>query len=78
MYQKIKELADVAIALQNKDKMDAALKEISQLCTVEHVTYGKDKSYNTEAEMVADIQGIESPVIGKAKVVSAKIKGGAK
>jgi hypothetical protein len=32
MYTKIKQLADEAIALQNKDRMDAALREISALC----------------------------------------------
>lgn len=32
MYQRIKKLADDAIALQNKNTMDAALREIAQLC----------------------------------------------
>jgi hypothetical protein len=32
MYQHIKHLADEALALQNKDRMDAALREISALC----------------------------------------------
>jgi len=32
MYTKIKQLADEAIALQNKDRMDAALREISDIC----------------------------------------------
>ena len=32
MYQQIKHLADNALALQNKDRMDAALREISTLC----------------------------------------------
>jgi hypothetical protein len=32
MYSKIKQLADNAIALQNKDQMDAVLREISALC----------------------------------------------
>ena len=32
MYAKIKELADEAIALQNKDRMDAVLREISVKC----------------------------------------------
>lgn len=32
MYEKIKQLADEAIALQNKDRMDVALREISALC----------------------------------------------
>ena len=32
MYQQIKQLADEALALQNKDRMDAALREISALC----------------------------------------------
>jgi uncharacterized protein YerC len=31
-YQQIKQLADDAIALQNKDQMDAALREISGIC----------------------------------------------
>ena len=31
MYKQIKELADEAIALQNKDRMDAVLREISEL-----------------------------------------------
>jgi hypothetical protein len=32
MYEQIKKLADEALALQNKDRMDAALREISTLC----------------------------------------------
>ena len=32
MYKQIKQLADDAIALQNKDQMDAALREISAMC----------------------------------------------
>lgn len=32
MYQQIKQLADEALALQNKDRMDAALRDISALC----------------------------------------------
>lgn len=32
MLNKIKELADEAIALQNKDRMDAALREIRTMC----------------------------------------------
>lgn len=32
MLEKIKTLADEAVALQNKDRMDAALREISALC----------------------------------------------
>lgn len=32
MYKQIKALADEAIALQNKDRMDAALREISGIC----------------------------------------------
>ena len=33
MYQKIKALADEAIKLQNKNRMDAALREISAMCS---------------------------------------------
>lgn len=32
MYKQIKQLADEAVALQNKDRMDAALREIVVLC----------------------------------------------
>ena len=32
MYQQIKELADKAVELQNKDAMDAALREIIGIC----------------------------------------------
>lgn len=32
MHSKIKKLADDAIALQNKNGMDAALREISAMC----------------------------------------------
>lgn len=32
MINKIKQLADEAIKLQNKDRMDAVLREISVLC----------------------------------------------
>lgn len=32
MYQQIKQLANEALALQNKDHMDAVLCEISALC----------------------------------------------
>ena len=35
MYEQIKRLADEALALQNKDSMDAALREISALCARE-------------------------------------------
>lgn len=32
MYEQIKQLADDALGIQNKDRMDAALREISALC----------------------------------------------
>ena len=32
MYEQIKKLADEALAIQNKDRMDTALREISTLC----------------------------------------------
>lgn len=89
MYEQIKTLADKAIALQNKDHMDVALREISAICheafadahlealangsamlatsidesgEVEYVTYGVVKSFDSEAEMIIDIQGAPSPV----------------
>ena len=32
MYKQIKQLADDALALQNKDSMDAALRKVSAMC----------------------------------------------
>lgn len=32
MYQQIKQLADDALALQNKDRMDSALRQIGAMC----------------------------------------------
>lgn len=32
MYEQIKQLAEEALALQNKDRMEAALRKISALC----------------------------------------------
>jgi hypothetical protein len=34
MLNEIKKLADEAVALQNKDRMDAALREISEMCNI--------------------------------------------
>lgn len=36
MYQQIKHVADEALALQNKDRMDAALRDISALANAGH------------------------------------------
>jgi hypothetical protein len=138
MYEKIKTLADEAIALQNKNRMDAVLREISALCDqpapvaapaamdagqfeaaelaqhkagkpafanlktpepkesevvlgvksigdgYEMVTYGTAKTFDSEAEMIADIQGAPSPVFPlerakpEGKSVPAKQKGAKK
>jgi hypothetical protein len=44
MYEKIKTLADEAIALQNKTRMDAVLREISGICYMESMkTLFQDK-----------------------------------
>lgn len=32
MYEQIKKLADEALAIQNKDRMDAALRQIGAMC----------------------------------------------
>lgn len=102
MYAKIKKLADDALALQNKDAMDMALREISatagnmewpgydstkfpsamtadqfEAAELAHhkatkVTYGAAKGYDTEAEMIADIQGAPSPVFPLPESVTLK------
>ena len=52
MYEQIKQIADEAIKVQNKDKMDAALREISGLCgkpdRPETVPRGTPASFDTE------------------------------
>lgn len=67
MHKQIKELAEEALKLQNKNSMDEALRKIVAICDeppaqLEHVTYGTAKQFDTEAEMIADIQGRPSPV----------------
>lgn len=71
MYGQIMKLADDALKLQNKDRMDLALREIKSLCVPEEFTvkqYGETKEFSTEAEMVEHIQGIASTVIGKTPI----------
>lgn len=53
MLNKIKELADEALKLQNKNRMDEVLREISAMCTPE-------ESKNSVIETVADGERIES------------------
>lgn len=114
MYQEIKKLADEAVALQNKLRMEEVLRQISVICQQltdaellrseptgfrpafvnlkapapddshvvfgvksdgeQLVTYGTAKTFDSEAEMIADIQGAPSPVFP----LSAKAKKGAK
>jgi hypothetical protein len=62
MYAKFKELADEAIALQNKDRMDAALREISALCAPSVA----NKSF---AEAVAAETGGKVVTYGEADLV---------
>ena len=54
MYQEIKKLADEALALQNKLQMENALRTISSICEGAPVVYGTAKSYDSEAEMIAN------------------------
>ena len=52
MYQQIKHLADEALALQNKDGMDAALRGISTLC---------DRAVEQQPEQPGDEQVAQQP-----------------
>ncbi len=70
MFQQIKEKAEQALKLQNKNFMDKTLCDIVEMIqaathpktAVEVKTYGVAKTYDSEAEMIADIQGVASPV----------------
>ncbi len=59
MYQKIKQLADEALAIQNKDRMDAALREISAMC--EHFS-ARGRVF--EAEMIHGTPPVTTPEVG--------------
>lgn len=66
MYDQIKKLADDAVSLQNKDRMDVVLREISRICEDSnpvHVQYGHAMGFDPAAE---NIQGATPTVIGKS------------
>lgn len=48
MYQRIKQLADDAVKLQNKDRMDAALREISALTIAQMEAEAAPKAMDAE------------------------------
>ena len=52
MYQQIKQLADEALAQQNKDRMDAALRGISALC---------DQAAEQQPEQHGTVQAYQQP-----------------
>jgi DNA-binding SARP family transcriptional activator len=58
MYEQIKKLADEALAIQNKDRMDAALREISTLCDQPAAEQPKQRGKKS-AEQQADAGGAE-------------------
>jgi DNA-binding SARP family transcriptional activator len=61
MYEQIKQLADDALAVQNKDRMDAALREISALCdrAAEQQPEPAPKSFASDAaNALAEIAGV--------------------
>lgn len=59
MYEQIKQIADEAIKVQNKDKMDAALREIRGLC-------GKpDRTETVPRGTPASFDAVKSNVIAR-------------
>jgi hypothetical protein len=54
MYQQIKQLADDALALQNKDRMDAALRQISAMCDMAAEQQPEQPNDEQDAEQPAD------------------------
>lgn len=71
MYQKIKELADEAIALQNKTRMDEVLREISGMC--ESRNQSICEQLKNKAHEIADEMS-ESVVISAAPTEDEIIK----
>lgn len=66
MYEQIKQLADEALALQNKDRMEAALREISSLCG------NADEQQPGIAPFVSDAANALAEVAGVANRKPAK------
>jgi hypothetical protein len=77
MYTKIKQLADDAIALQNKDRMDAALREISEVCYCAHESALNDLISDGTGIVVAAVNDAGEISVNHVPVNSSK-KGGAK
>jgi hypothetical protein len=74
MHQEIKKLADEALALQNKNQMEAALREISALCelaaTVAPEPAPMDAEQFEAAEAVQHVErNARAKPEGKAKAV---------
>lgn len=74
MYKQIKNLADEAIEVQNKDRMDAALREISALCTGTSIVEQLESADGAALIGVAELPVPNSP----APVAKFGKKGGAK
>jgi hypothetical protein len=72
MYQQIKQLADDALALQNKDRMEAAMREISALCS----KADEQQPESALKPFVSDAANALAEVAGVANRKPAK-KGGA-
>ncbi len=53
MYEQIKKLADEAVALQNKSAMEAALREISELCDGANAPSDEPEATTTKADKKA-------------------------
>ena len=92
MYAKIKELADEAIALQNKNRMDEVLRYISEICAPNAVML-VDGQYRTEVPPPADpaavlaaaqpgdtvqVTGIENTETGESKMLDVKVTSAAR
>lgn len=77
MYQQIKEAAEAALKLQNKDEMDRTLRGIVVMC---YAVLGDDGEQPSPALTVSDItRSVDLEMQGDALVVkTAKKKGAAK
>ncbi len=73
MYTRIKELADSAVALQNKINMEAALREISGICYMQSAKnmFSDMRDAQQAGATTVDVEAAEQLSQGDAVVVTA-------
>jgi hypothetical protein len=75
MYLKIKQLADEALALQNKGRMDAALREISALCAESGQVQLAEMTAEPFEEFKADMASLDSEFEAEKALLPSVVTG---